>query len=129
MAAPALLAKLDDGDGFSSAISSAISSDVAISSAGIDLPIQDGDDDDEAEPHVQLRVVLQGAELREMERAWLRLRSHGELDDTRLVAAAVGVRQVFKQRGTPPLRMGAHQQKPKHVSFLLDASASIIGSR
>ena len=64
VAAPALLAKLDDGDEFSSTISS----DEAISSAGIDLPIQNGDDDDEAEPHVQLRVVLQGAEPRESAR-------------------------------------------------------------
>ena len=65
MAAPALLAELDDADGFSSAISS----DEAISFAGIDLPIQDGDDDDEAELHVQqLRVVLQGAEARESAR-------------------------------------------------------------
>ena len=55
MAALALLANLDDGDGFSS----------EISSASIDLPIQDGDDD-KAELHVQqLRVVLQGAEARE----------------------------------------------------------------
>ena len=65
MAAPTLLAKLDDRDGFSSAISSV----EAISSAGIDLPIQDGDDGDEAELHVQqLRVVLQGAEARESSR-------------------------------------------------------------
>ena len=35
------------------------------------------------------------------------------------------MKQVFKQRGTPPLRMGAHHQKPKHVSFLLDTSASM----
>ena len=79
-----------------------------------------------AEPYVQqLRVVLQSAEASERERAWLRLKSSGDLDETRLVDAAIGERQVFKQRGVPPLRLGSHQSKPKHMSFLLDASASM----
>ena len=78
------------------------------------------------EPFVQqLRVVLQSAEAKERERAWLRLKSTGDLDETRLVDAAIGERQVFKQRGTPPQRLGAHQSKPKRISFLLDASASM----
>ena len=34
-------------------------------------------------------------------------------------------RQVFKQRGTPPKRLGGQQAKPKHLAFLLDASASM----
>ena len=78
------------------------------------------------EAHVQqLRVVLESAEAREKERSWLRLKQSGELDETRLVDAAVGERQVFKQRGTPPVRLGSHQAKPKSLSFLLDASASM----
>ena len=78
------------------------------------------------EPYIQqLRVVLESAEARERERAWLRLKQSGELDETRLVDAAVGERQVFKQRGKPPQRLGAHQAKPKAISFLLDASASM----
>ena len=76
--------------------------------------------------HVQqLRVVFESAEARERERAWLRLKQSGELDETRLVDAAVGERQVFKQRGKPPVRLGSHQAKPKVLSFLLDASASM----
>ena len=39
--------------------------------------------------------------------------------------AAVGERTVFKQRGKPPKRLGSHQTKPKHLAFLLDASASM----
>ena len=77
-------------------------------------------------PYVQqLRVILQSAEAREKERAWLRLKSNGELDETRLVDAAIGERQVFKQRGKPPQRLGTHQSKPKHLAFLLDASMSM----
>ena len=34
-------------------------------------------------------------------------------------------RQVFKKRGAPPQRHGTHQAKPKHLTFLLDASASM----
>ena len=104
-----------------------------------------------AEAYVQqLRVVLQSAEASERERAWLKLKSNGDLDETRLVDAAIGERQVpwqqnvtttslrwrcqltssflpqvFKQRGLPPLRLGSHQSKPKHMTFLLDASASM----
>ena len=59
------------------------------------------------------------------ERSWLRLKSHGELDETRLVDAAVGERQIFKRRGKPPQRLGSQQLKPKHLAFLLDASASM----
>lgn len=73
----------------------------------------------------QLRVILQSAEARETERAWLKLKANGELDETRLVDAAVGERQVFKKRGAPPQRHGTHQAKPKHLTFLLDASASM----
>jgi hypothetical protein len=32
---------------------------------------------------------------------------------------------VWKARGEPPKRLGAHQAKPKHLHFLLDASASM----
>ena len=79
-----------------------------------------------SERHVQqLRVVLQSAEASSKERAWLRLKPVGDLDETRLVDAAIGERHVFKQRGVPPARLGAHQTKPKHMAFLLDASASM----
>ena len=52
------------------------------------------------EPQVaQLQSILRQAKDKKMERIWLRNRSDGELDDTRLVEGVAGERLVFKKRG------------------------------
>ena len=73
----------------------------------------------------QLRVVLEGAEAKERERAWLRHQTVGELDDTRLVDSATGARNVYKRRGVADPLYGGAQQKPKRLSFVLDLSSSM----
>jgi hypothetical protein len=72
-----------------------------------------------------MRSLLEGAEARERERAWLTGKLHGELDDSRLVDAVAGERAVFKRRGEPEQQHGHQQQLPKRISFALDASASM----
>jgi translation elongation factor EF-G len=53
------------------------------------------------EPQVaQLQSILRQAKDKKLERIWLRNRSDGELDDTRLVEGVAGERLVFKKRGT-----------------------------
>ena len=53
------------------------------------------------EPQVaQLQSILRQAKDKKSERIWLRNRSDGELDDTRLVEGIAGERLVFKKRGT-----------------------------
>ena len=47
----------------------------------------------------QLRVVLQTVEAKERERTWLRGKTTGELDDSRLVDLSIGEKNVFKRRG------------------------------
>ncbi|KAJ1482812.1 hypothetical protein T484DRAFT_1802869 [Baffinella frigidus] len=73
----------------------------------------------------QLRVVLQGVEARASEREWLRLQTHGELDEARLVDGAAGDHLIYRRRGAKPPDPGAPQIKPKRLRFVLDVSGSM----
>ena len=73
----------------------------------------------------QLRVILDAAEARSKERAWLRNQTEGELDDGRLVDGLAGERHVFKRRGIPDVPVGRFQAKPKRLHFAIDVSASM----
>merc|ERR1712054_471507 len=72
----------------------------------------------------QLRVILQSVEAKEKERVWLRGKTTGELDDSRLVDMAIGEKNVYKKRGQ---REEARliQRLPKRLSFLVDVSGSM----
>ena len=52
-----------------------------------------------AVPIQQLQVLLKDIQRRKQERVWLKRQSSGELDDSRLVDALAGERDVFKRRG------------------------------
>eukprot|EP00750_Incisomonas_marina_P002131 INCI12099.1.p1 GENE.INCI12099.1~~INCI12099.1.p1 ORF type:complete len:1134 (+),score=176.80 INCI12099.1:76-3402(+) len=72
----------------------------------------------------QLRVVLQSVEAKEKERVWLRNKTSGEMDDSRLVDLAIGEKNVFKQRGIRDESV-LRQRLPKRLSFVVDVSGSM----
>lgn len=72
----------------------------------------------------QLRVVLQAVEAKEKERVWLRGKTSGEMDDTRLVDLAIGEKNVFKKRGQRD-ESRLVQRLPKRLSFVVDVSGSM----
>ena len=63
----------------------------------------------------QLRVIMEAVRAKQKERAWLRHKTQGELDDTKLVDGLVGERNVYKQRGEIPPSAASFQQKPKRL--------------
>jgi hypothetical protein len=73
----------------------------------------------------QLRNVLIALEARGKERAWLKGKTTGDLDDTRLVENIVGDANVYKRRGQQAPRAFAPQEKPKRLLFCVDVSASM----
>ncbi|CAK0815063.1 unnamed protein product [Prorocentrum cordatum] len=72
----------------------------------------------------QLRRVLGAATAKERERVWHR-GAEGELDENRLVDAIAGEAAVFKRRAAREQRPGEAPQRPKRITFLFDASASM----
>ena len=72
----------------------------------------------------QLRVVLQSVEAKEKERSWLRGKTTGELDDSRLVDFAIGEKNVYKRRGQRE-ESRLTQRLPKRMSFCVDVSGSM----
>ena len=72
----------------------------------------------------QLRVVLQTVEAKERERTWLRGKTTGELDDSRLVDLSIGEKNVFKRRGKKE-ESRLTQRLPKRMSFVVDVSSSM----
>ena len=72
----------------------------------------------------QLRVVLQAVEAKEKERVWLRGKTSGEMDDTRLVDLAIGEKNVYKKRGQKE-ESRLVQRLPKRLSFVVDVSGSM----
>jgi hypothetical protein len=72
----------------------------------------------------QLRVVLQSVEAKEKERTWLRGKTTGELDDSRLVDLAIGEKNVYKRRGQRE-ESRLTQRLPKRMSFVVDVSGSM----
>jgi hypothetical protein len=72
----------------------------------------------------QLRVVLQSVEATEKERSWLRGKTSGELDDSRIVDLAIGEKNVYKKRGQKE-EARLSQRLPKRMSFVVDVSGSM----
>jgi hypothetical protein len=74
---------------------------------------------------VQLRLVLEQAEARHVEREWLRHQRDGDLDDAKIVDAMTGERMVYRRRGLPAAQLGMTQRLPKRLHFVLDVSGSM----
>ena len=72
-----------------------------------------------------LRNTLANAESKKAERTWLKMQSHGELDDSKLVDGIVGEKHVFKRRGVPPPEAGGSIKTPKRIRFVFDCSGSM----
>lgn len=72
----------------------------------------------------QLRVVLEAVEAKEKERVWLRGKTSGEMDDSRLVDLAIGEKNVYKKRGKKEASRLV-QRLPKRLSFVVDVSGSM----
>jgi len=75
----------------------------------------------------QLRVFLKDIKRRKQERVWLRRQSTGELDDSRIVDAIAGEKDVFKRRGKS---MEANvnvsdKDDPMTIKLVVDISASM----
>ncbi len=73
----------------------------------------------------QLRVSLEALEARKNERAWLRNKDAGDLDDRRLIDGLTGSRNIYKARGEQPPSLGSFQELPKRIHFLFDLSMSM----
>jgi MoxR-like ATPase len=74
----------------------------------------------------QLRAVLESAQAKGKERQWMRMKTTGELDETRLVEGITGDKQIYKLREDQPPHFGTSQQKPKRLRFAMDISASMF---
>ncbi|KAF4730560.1 von Willebrand factor A domain-containing protein 8, partial [Perkinsus olseni] len=72
----------------------------------------------------QLRRVLHTTDSRLRERRWLPS-SEGELDENKLVDALAGDRRVYRRRALQEPKAGEPQVLPKHLSIVLDISASM----
>jgi hypothetical protein len=75
----------------------------------------------------QLRVLLGDIKRRKQERTWLKRQSTGELDDSRLVDALAGEKDVFKKRGksADSILKSHHSNEPMAIKLVVDISASM----
>jgi MoxR-like ATPase len=71
----------------------------------------------------QLGVIFDAAQAKALPRVWLAHRSHGELDDRKLVEAVIGDSNIYKMPGIET--HSSVQLKPKRISFVVDISASM----
>jgi len=74
----------------------------------------------------QLKSYLKDLQKRNEERVWLKNQTTGELDESRIVDALAGERDVFKRRGNP----NDNQNNPLHsepatIKLIVDVSASM----
>ncbi|XP_076068942.1 von Willebrand factor A domain-containing protein c12.2 isoform X2 [Oratosquilla oratoria] len=72
-----------------------------------------------------LRVILSSLQARSKERQWVRHRTDGELDDTKLIEGLAGERGIYKQRREEEPEMGAPMTKPKRLRLVVDVSGSM----
>lgn len=72
-----------------------------------------------------LRSILESTQARGKERKWLKYKTQGELDDSRLVDGLVGEKNVYKIRGNQKPEFGSPQEKPKRIRFVMDVSGSM----
>jgi hypothetical protein len=76
----------------------------------------------------QLKVHLKDIKRRKEERVWLRRQSTGELDDSRIVDALAGEKDVFKRRGVSAegAKLNSLEgEQPMSVTLVVDVSASM----
>ena len=75
----------------------------------------------------QLKVLLKDIRRRKEERVWLRRQATGELDDSRLVDAVAGDKDVFKRRGVASESSKTTQltSEKMRVKLVVDISASM----
>uniref|UniRef100_A0A6B2L8W2 VWFA domain-containing protein n=1 Tax=Arcella intermedia TaxID=1963864 RepID=A0A6B2L8W2_9EUKA len=73
----------------------------------------------------QLRAILDATRAKDKERNWLKQKSQGEIDDTRLVEGLTGDSRIYKLRGKQEQMQGGFQENPKKMSFVVDVSGSM----
>lgn len=75
----------------------------------------------------QLQVHLKDVKRRKDERVWLRRQSTGELDDSRIVEAIAGEKDVFKRRGIAEEspNQGLDEDEKMFITLVVDVSASM----
>lgn len=73
----------------------------------------------------QLQQILDGTEAREKERVWLRHKTSGDFDESKLVDAVCGDQTVFRRRGDEDPLFGDLQKFPKRLRFVIDLSSSM----
>lgn len=75
----------------------------------------------------QLQVLLKDIKRRKEERVWLKRQSTGELDDSRLVDALAGEKDVFRRRGKADEshETSLRESEPMNIKLVVDVSASM----
>ncbi|KAJ8326810.1 hypothetical protein O5D80_004253 [Batrachochytrium dendrobatidis] len=73
----------------------------------------------------ELRVILEGLEAKEKERVWIRNKTNGDIDETKLVEGLAGDRSIYRIRGDNN-NDPAFQKLPKKLHFVFDLSASMM---
>lgn len=77
-------------------------------------------------PIQQLRNILDSLEAKKKERQWLKNQTQGDLDDSKLVEAITGEKNVYKRRGEDPNADNSFQhEKPKRLKLVVDVSGSM----
>lgn len=77
-------------------------------------------------PIQQLRNILDGLEAKKKERQWLKNQTLGDLDDTKLVEAIAGEKNVYRRRGDDPNADNSfNMEKPKRLKLVVDVSGSM----
>ncbi|KAJ3111696.1 hypothetical protein HDU96_005449 [Phlyctochytrium bullatum] len=74
---------------------------------------------------LRMKTMLEGIGSLKSERAWLRHKSEGDFDDSKLVESILGEKSVFKQRGEREPDMSQEKEKPKRLKFVFDVSGSM----
>ena len=78
------------------------------------------------EPQVRaLRGIINTLQAKGKERQWLRHRTSGELDDTKLIEGLAGERNIYRQRREEEPEVGAPQTHPKRLRLVVDVSGSM----
>ncbi|XP_063587792.1 von Willebrand factor A domain-containing protein 8-like [Penaeus indicus] len=72
-----------------------------------------------------LRGIISSLQARGKERQWIRHRTSGELDDTKLIEGLAGERNIYRQRREEEPEIGAPQSRPKQLRLLVDVSGSM----
>lgn len=78
------------------------------------------------EPQIRaLRGIISTLQAKGKERQWLRHRTSGELDDTKLIEGLAGERNIYRQRREEEPEVGAPQTHPKRLRLVVDVSGSM----